>query len=80
MTEATFLAWQRVAQCEEGGNWHADVGAYSGGLGISSANWIAYGGSRFAARGADASPDEQIVIAERIQQVPPDQDGACRAW
>jgi hypothetical protein len=72
-------AWERVAMCEEGGDWSADGGRFSGGLGISRANWIAYGGGEFAPEGAMATEDQQIMVAERIQSTAPDQDG-CRGW
>jgi hypothetical protein len=72
-------AWERVAMCEEGGDWSADGGRFSGGLGISRANWIAYGGGEFAPEGAMATEDQQIMVAERIQSSAPDQDG-CRGW
>jgi hypothetical protein len=52
---------------------------YSGGLGISNVNWVAYGGTQFAANAADATPEEQVTIAERIQSSPPDQYG-CASW
>jgi hypothetical protein len=72
-------AWERVSLCEEGGNWAADGGRFSGGLGISRANWSIYGGGKFAATGAQATEDQQIMVAERIQSAPPDQDG-CGSW
>lgn len=72
-------AWERVAMCEEGGNWAADGGRFSGGLGISRSNWYAYGGGAFASSGAQASEDQQIMVAERIQPSPPDQSG-CGSW
>jgi hypothetical protein len=71
--------WEQVAMCEEGGDWGSDGSSFSGGLGISRANWDAYGGLEFAPEGADASEDQQIMVAERIQPSPPDQDG-CRGW
>jgi hypothetical protein len=72
-------AWEQVAMCEEGGDWESDGGAFSGGLGISRANWDAYGGLQYAPEGAEATEDEQIMVAEHIQADPPDQDG-CRGW
>lgn len=72
-------AWQRVAMCEEGGNWSADSPRFSGGLGISRTNWDVYGGRQFAPEGAMATEDQQIMVAERIQPVAPDQSG-CRGW
>ncbi len=76
---AAQAAWERVAMCEEGGNWQADGGRFSGGLGISRANWIAYGGGEFASEGAMATEDQQIMVAERIQSTAPDQYG-CHGW
>ncbi len=79
VTPAERAAWERVAMCEEGGNWTADGGRFSGGLGITRTNWIAYGGGAYAPEGAMASEDEQIMVAERIQSSPPDQ-GGCHSW
>ena len=72
-------AWQQVADCEEGGDWSFNGPIFDGGLGISRANWIAYGGEQFAPEAALAGEDQQIMVAERIQADPPDQDG-CRGW
>ncbi|MGO8871024.1 MAG: transglycosylase family protein [Acidimicrobiales bacterium] len=72
-------AWERVALCEEGGDWESDGPEFSGGLGISRANWYAYGGLQYASEGAMATEDEQIMVAERIEAYPPDQDG-CHGW
>jgi len=71
--------WERVAMCEEGGNWSADGGRFSGGLGITRSNWVAFGGLQFAPEGAMATEDQQIMVAERVQPDPPDQNG-CRGW
>ena len=79
VTPAQRAAWQRVAICEEGGNWQADGPRFSGGLGISRTNWVAYGGLQYASRGALATPDEQIMVAQRIQPNAPDQHG-CHSW
>jgi hypothetical protein len=65
--------------CEEGGNWSAGGGRFSGGLGITRSNWVEFGGLQFAPEGAMATEDQQIMVAERIQPYPPDQDG-CRGW
>jgi hypothetical protein len=65
--------------CEEGGDWRADGSRFSGGLGITRANWAEYGGLQYASEGAMATPDQQIMVAERIQSSPPDQ-GGCRGW
>jgi hypothetical protein len=72
-------AWDRVAMCEEGGNWQADGPRFSGGLGITRTNWSIYGGLQYASSAAQATPDQQIMVAERIQYSPPDQYG-CASW
>ena len=71
--------WSRVAMCEEGGDWSSDGSRFSGGLGITRTNWVAYGGEQYAPEGAMATEDEQIMVAERIQFDPPDQSG-CDGW
>ena len=72
-------AWDRVAMCEEGVNWQSDGSRFSGGLGITRSNWAIYGGEQYAPEAAEATPDEQIMVAERIQASPPDQ-GGCSSW
>jgi resuscitation-promoting factor RpfA len=79
VTPEQRAAWERVAMCEEGGNWSAGGSRFSGGLGITRSNWDAYGGQQFAPVGAMATEDQQIMVAERIQSSPPDQYG-CRGW
>ncbi len=71
--------WERVAMCEEGGDWSSDGGRFSGGLGITRTNWDAYGGEQYAPEGAMATEDQQIMVAERIESSPPDQYG-CHGW
>jgi hypothetical protein len=80
LNDSQRVAWVRVANCEESGNWYADGGSYSGGLGISRTNWQSYGGGMYSNTGAEATPDEQILIAQRIQYNPPDQSGYCASW
>jgi len=79
VTPATRAEWDRVAMCEEGGNWHSEGSRFSGGLGITRANWVDYGGLQYAPSAAEATPDEQIMVAQRIQYSPPDQYG-CSSW
>jgi len=79
VTPTERAEWDRVADCEEGGNWRSNGARFSGGLGISRDNWVAFGGLRYAPIAAEATPDQQIMVAERIQQYPPDQYG-CRGW
>ena len=62
---ATETVWDRVAQCESGGNWSINTGnGYYGGLQFSQGSWNAAGGSGSP---ANASREEQIRVAENLQ-------------
>ncbi|MET9888375.1 transglycosylase family protein [Streptomyces sp. NPDC006430] len=64
---ATASQWDRVAQCESGGNWAINTGnGYYGGLQFSSSTWAAYGGKAYAAQANQASKSQQIAIAEKV--------------
>ncbi|HEX2894264.1 MAG TPA: transglycosylase family protein [Marmoricola sp.] len=57
--------WDRIAQCESGGNWHANTGnGYYGGLQFSLGTWRAYGGP---SRPDLVSREQQIAIAEKVR-------------
>jgi LysM repeat protein len=57
--------WDRLAQCESGGNWGINTGnGYSGGLQFSPGTWAANGGTGSA---SNASRSEQIRVAERVR-------------
>ncbi len=57
--------WDALAQCESSGNWSINTGnGYSGGLQFSPTTWAAFGGTGSA---ADASREQQIAVAERVQ-------------
>jgi len=60
--------WDRLAQCEAGGNWsHPTVsGGYSGGLMFYSGTWNAMGGRAYAATASGATREQQITVAERV--------------
>ena len=61
---APSSVWDKVAQCESGGNWSTNTGnGYYGGLQFSASTWRAYGGSGSA---HNASRGEQIAVAERV--------------
>lgn len=56
--------WDRLAQCEAGGNWATNTGnGYSGGLQFSAGTWAANGGSGNA---AEASREQQIAVAQNV--------------
>lgn len=64
---ATDRTWNRLANCESGGNWQINTGnGYYGGLQFSSGTWLAFGGGNYAARADLATREEQIDIAEKV--------------
>ncbi|MFD3507399.1 transglycosylase family protein [Nocardia sp. NPDC058666] len=59
--------WDRLAQCEAGGNWGINTGnGYQGGLQFSPSTWAAHGGGEYAASANQASREQQIVVAEKV--------------
>jgi uncharacterized protein YabE (DUF348 family) len=57
--------WDRIAQCESGGNWSINTGnGYYGGLQFTPSTWRAFGGSGMPHQ---ASRAEQIAVAKRVQ-------------
>ncbi|MEU6509526.1 transglycosylase family protein [Streptomyces sp. NPDC046942] len=61
--------WDRIAQCESGGNWHINTGnGYYGGLQFSASTWRAYGGTAYAPTADQASRSAQIAVATQVQQ------------
>ncbi|MER6012814.1 transglycosylase family protein [Streptomyces bluensis] len=61
--------WDRIAQCESGGNWHINTGnGYYGGLQFAASTWRAYGGTAYAATADKASKAQQIAIATKVQR------------
>lgn len=60
--------WDRIAQCESGGNWHINTGnGYYGGLQFSASTWRAYGGTAYAATADGATKSQQISVATKVQ-------------
>jgi peptidoglycan/LPS O-acetylase OafA/YrhL len=57
--------WTAVALCEAGVDWHAR-GEFADGLGIDDVSWQRFGGAHFAPSAADASREQQIIVANRI--------------
>jgi uncharacterized protein YabE (DUF348 family) len=57
--------WDRIAECESGGNWQANTGnGYYGGLQFSLSTWRAYGGSGYPHQNSRA---QQIAIGQKLQ-------------
>jgi len=66
--------WDRLAQCESGGNWAINTGnGYYGGLQFSLSTWHAWGGSGYPHQ---ASRETQIAIATKMR----DAAGGYGAW
>lgn len=60
--------WDRIAQCESGGNWHDNTGnGYFGGLQMDMEFWHTYDGTKFASRPDLATREEQIIVATRAR-------------
>ncbi|MFJ5830108.1 transglycosylase family protein, partial [Streptomyces sp. NPDC093089] len=49
---ASVATWDKVAQCESGGDWTviSANGLYFGGLQFSASTWNGFGGTAYAAR------------------------------
>lgn len=66
--------WDRLAQCESGGNWATNTGnGYYGGLQFSLGTWRSYGGSGLP---SNASRETQIAIATKVRNA----SGGYGAW
>lgn len=71
-----YGVWDRIAQCESGGNWSIRTGnGYYGGLQMDMQFWRTYGGG-VAARPDLASREQQIAAATRAR----DSGRGYRPW
>ena len=69
--------WDRLAQCESGGNWAINTGnGYYGGLQFNISTWNANGGGAYASRPDLATREQQIAIATKVR----DNRGGYGAW
>ncbi|MHA6801167.1 transglycosylase family protein [Bounagaea algeriensis] len=69
--------WDKLVQCEAGGNWQADTGnGYYGGLQFDKSTWSSYGGDQYAEYPHQASREQQISVAEKVR----DSRGGYGAW
>ncbi|GAA2307008.1 transglycosylase family protein [Streptomyces kunmingensis] len=63
---ASTTTWDKLAECESGGQWSLDAGnGYYGGLQFSQEVWDRYGGLEFAPTAAEASRSQQIAVGEK---------------
>ncbi|WP_167346500.1 transglycosylase family protein, partial [Kitasatospora phosalacinea] len=77
---ASVATWDKVAQCESGGNWSINTGnTYYGGLQFSSSTWLAYGGGQYASRADLATKQQQILIAEKVLRAAGPSQWSCAA-
>ncbi|UVJ40718.1 resuscitation-promoting factor [Arthrobacter sp. CJ23] len=59
--------WDRIAQCESGGNWAINTGnGYYGGLQFDIRTWLGSGGGAYAPNASLATKAQQIDIANRV--------------
>ena len=81
--------WQRVAWCESHQNWHQvhpGAHAFSGGIGMRNDVWWEFGGRQFAEYSGQATPEQQVLVARRVQasagvgEYVPDQTGCNGSW
>ena len=61
---APTSVWDKVAQCESGGDWATSTGnGFHGGLQFTASTWRSFGGSGMPHQ---ASRTQQIAVAERV--------------
>ena len=66
--------WDRLAQCESGGNWAINTGnGYYGGLQFNLSTWRSYGGTGYPHQN---SRETQIAIATKVR----DANGGYGGW
>lgn len=59
--------WSAIAACESGGNWGANTGnGFYGGLQFTQGTWDAYGGGQYASSANQATPGQQMAVANRV--------------
>jgi len=66
-TGTPVSTWDKVAQCESGGNWATSTGnGFHGGLQFTASTWRSFGGSGMPHQ---ASRTQQVAVAERVRPV-----------
>lgn len=60
--------WDSIAQCESTGNWSINTGnGFSGGLQFTPSTWAGFGGTAYAPEAWQATREQQIAVAEKVQ-------------
>lgn len=80
LSATTLAKWQKVAKCEEGGNWGYFSYWYPDALGIDRPNWIQFGGSvvKPSSRATQITVGTKFLKAYTMSM--PDQQGYCAPW
>jgi len=61
--------WEALAECESGGDWSIDTGnGFYGGLQFTPQTWAGSGGTKYAPQANQATKEQQIDIAKKVQQ------------
>lgn len=63
---ASSADWNAIARCESSGNWHDTAGMFEGGLQFLNSTWLSYGGGKYAQHAYNATPSQQVAIAEKV--------------
>ncbi|MFF0476464.1 transglycosylase family protein [Streptomyces sp. NPDC004284] len=64
---ASLATWDKLAECESGGNWSLNSGnGYYGGIQFSLSTWQSMGGTQYAAYPHQATREQQITIGEKL--------------
>ncbi|CAN5272610.1 hypothetical protein BH23ACT9_BH23ACT9_09500 [soil metagenome] len=59
--------WDQVAYCESTWRWHySGSSGFHGGVQFTASTWRAFGGEQFAGFAFQATPEQQIAVAERV--------------
>ncbi|MGA5237012.1 transglycosylase family protein [Streptomyces cinereoruber] len=75
---ADAATWDRVAECESGGQWTANFGnGMYGGLQFTQGDWERHGGLAYAPSADLASRAQQIAVAEKALAGGSDAWGTC---
>lgn len=67
--QSKIAQFDRLAQCESSGNWSISTGMFEGGVQFLNSTWLAYGGGEFAPHAYQATREEQIYVANKLQNV-----------
>lgn len=63
-------AFDRIAQCESGGDWSINTGnGYYGGIQFAQPSWEAAGGTQYAPRADLATREQQIAAGKKLKEM-----------